>query len=101
MRARPRAAFGICSAIESDATTHRTPNSEALREDALSRTRRAGSAKIRGACSLARPGADAHTGSPAFAQLRPGEPIQAINYQLSAFPPTDEAVVSVAVAVSE
>ena len=25
MRARPRAAFGIYSAIESDATTHRTP----------------------------------------------------------------------------
>ena len=25
VRTRPRAAFGICSAIESDATTHRTP----------------------------------------------------------------------------
>jgi hypothetical protein len=32
VRARPRAAFGICSAIESDATTHRTPNSESFRE---------------------------------------------------------------------
>jgi len=32
VRAHPRAAFGICSAIESDATTHRTSNSESFRE---------------------------------------------------------------------
>ena len=84
MRARPRAALKICSAIASDATTHRTPNSETFREAALPAHGGQAVRKSRGACAgrcgrspgiIRLPAATAGRADPGY------------NYQLLAFPP--------------